>query len=165
MAELTDFQAAVYGIIADACHAGVASPTHKEIGLRLGEIGRGHRFGNIAWAVETLANLGAIGREGIFNQTPVYVLPESGERTTKRPRTMTELHKANLREANDKRLQDMAGWPVPTKRSAAVYDKNMKLGAPVRIVGRPDDQRSAAKSIRAAATHSECGCSAELAVV
>lgn len=55
--------------------------------------------------------------------------------------------------------------PVPLVKADNAYDLNLKLGAPIRIVGRPDSQRPMPRvTTPHMPTHSECGCAAAMAV-
>ncbi len=54
-------------------------------------------------------------------------------------RRLSPRQRAGIDAANERKRIEREGWPRPTEVNA--YDANLKLGPPIRIVGRPDSQR------------------------
>jgi len=147
---LSDRSRTLLAIIAAAARAGAPTPVAPELVEALRAAG--HRIGDnpglIGYELRRLERAGRIAVVGRHRRR-VFEIVDTGQRTVLRPKgssspaLVSALGKAGLRRGAER-----AGWPRPTRESAASYDEAVRRrdfardevtepSGPVARIGRP----------------------------
>lgn len=128
-----------------ACKAGGISPSNTELVRKL----KAWRYKRTQREIDAIiTELAAAGK------IEVHAREYGGRRWFRIPGT-------NLATVQREVFQRPERPVPPPPKPANAYDANLKLGSPIRIVGRPDSQRPMPRVVTPhVPTHSECGCSA-----